>query len=252
MSSVKERISGDLQKAKAEGGLRAGRIREIVKTAVAQTVRELRAGSSEIGTIVKDAITTVAEQTSQSSVEAQENIAASVEGAIDGVRQSKQESIDVAHETMDHLQAEIAVEERQLESEIDNALVALETSKDETTAQFKSMIDAAIRAIRDREGFSFLEQQYVRLKEQLAVLDAKLADRYGENYDQVKQRLENAKAWYEETRVKAEASNEPMPVDQKRIELEAKASQAGTTIAHREQQIKQRVKAYLQSVLNKL
>ncbi|WP_416672363.1 histidine kinase [Egbenema bharatensis] len=251
-TSVKDRISEDLQKAKVEGGLRAGRIREIVRVAVAQTIQELKSGSGEIGTIVKDAIGTIAEQTDTSTTEAQENIAASVEGAIDGVRQSQQEAINVAHETVDHLQAEIAVGEQQLEAEVDRALVELETSKDETTAQFKSIIDAAIRAIRDREGFSFLEQQYVRLKEQLAVLDSKLADRYGENYDQVKQRLENARVWYEETRVRAEASNEPLPVDQKQIELEARASQAGAAIAQKEQQIKQRVKAYLQSVLNRL
>lgn len=252
MSTVKERISEDLQKAKAEGSLRAGRIRDIVKSAVAQAVNELKLGSGEIGTIVKDAIGTVAEQTGNSSVEAQENIAASVEGAIEGVTESTRESIDVAHETVDQLQAEIAVEEQQLASDVDNALNALESNTDEATASFKSIIDSAIQAIRDREGFSFLERQYVRLKEQLAVLDAKLADRYGDNYDQVKQRLENAKDWYEETRIKAEAHNEPMPVDQKRAELEAKASEAGATIAQKEHQIKQRVKTYLQSALNKL
>jgi hypothetical protein len=251
-TNVKERITEDLQKAKAEGGLRAGRIREIVKTAVAQTIQEFKLGSGEIGTIVKDAIGTIAEQTSASATEAQENIAASVEGAIDGVRQSKQEAIDVAHETVDHLQAEIAVEEQQIEAEVNRALVELENSKDETTAQFKSIIDAAIKAIRDREGFPFLEQQYVRLKQQLTVLDAKLADRYGEKYAQVKQRLEDAKAWYEETRIKAEASDEPLPVDQKQIEVEARASQAGTVIAQKEQQIKQRVKAYLQSIIDRL
>jgi cytochrome c556 len=252
MSIVKERISEDLQKAKAEGSLRAGRIRDIVRTAVAQAVVELKAGSSEIGTIVKDAIGTVAEQTKDSSIEAQESITASVEGAIDGVTESTRESITVAHETVNHLQAEIAAEEEQLATNVDQALDSLQTSTDETTASFKSIIDDAINAIRNREGFSFLESQYVRLKQQLAILDAKLAERYGDNYQQAKQRLEDAKVWYEETRTKAEMTDEPMPVDQKRVELEARASAAGATIAHKEHEIKQRIKAYLQSVLNKL
>lgn len=55
-TAVQERIVTDLQKAKSEGGTRVARIREILQTAVAQTVAEVKEGSNEIGQIAKGAI----------------------------------------------------------------------------------------------------------------------------------------------------------------------------------------------------
>jgi hypothetical protein len=55
-TAVKERLTADLNKVKSEGGSRASRIREILQTAFAETVAEVKAGSGEIGSIAQDAI----------------------------------------------------------------------------------------------------------------------------------------------------------------------------------------------------
>lgn len=254
-NSVKERISTDLKKARAEGGLRAERIRDIVKHAVSEAIDEIKAGSSEIRLIVKDAITTAIEHTDPKTNDAQEQVSASIEGAIEGVHDSKREVITAAQAAISEMQAQLVEEEQQLESEIDGALVAVETSQEQTSTDFRSLINSAIRNIRERKGFAFLEQQYIRLREQLEILDDRLAERYGDNYAQVKQRLEttrsNAQTWYDQNRSRVEAG-EPNPVERKQVEFEHKFSQAGTTIAHKEREIKQRVKEFLQTALNKL
>jgi hypothetical protein len=254
-NSVKERISTDLKKARAEGGLRAERIRDIVKHAVSQAIDEIKAGSSEIRVIVKDAITATIENTDPKPEEMEEHVSASIEGAIEGVHDSKREVITAAQTAIDEMQAQLVEEEQQLESDIDSALVAIETSNEHPSSDFKSVLRSAIHNIRERQGFAFLEQQYVRLREQLDILDSRLAERYGDNYAQVKQRLEtaksNAQTWYDQNRSRVEAG-EPNPVERKQVEFERKFSQAGTTIAHKEREIKQRVKEFLQTALNKL
>jgi hypothetical protein len=65
--SIKDRITTDLQKAKDEGGTRAERIREIIQGAASQTMAEVKEGSGTIGTIARDALSTVVRSTVQST-----------------------------------------------------------------------------------------------------------------------------------------------------------------------------------------
>ncbi|GAB4375904.1 MAG: hypothetical protein Kow00121_22150 [Elainellaceae cyanobacterium] len=250
-NSVKERISDDLKRAKAEGSLRTERIRDIVRAAVSQAVDELKAGSGEVRVIAKDAIAAVMENLGGKTEDTKEYISASVEGTIEGIQESKREAITSAQVTVDRLQAQIVDEEEQLESDVDSALVAIETENGHESNGFKSLVDDAVRSIRERKGFAYLEQQYVKLKEQLEQLDNKLAARYGGNYDQVKQRLEKAKTWYDAERVKLE-TGETDRVQKTQARLENSFSEAGTSLAHQEQRVKRRVKEFLQTTLNKL
>lgn len=56
--SIKEQIAVDFEKAKAAGGTRAARIREIVREATAQAMTEFKAGSKEISAIAKERLST--------------------------------------------------------------------------------------------------------------------------------------------------------------------------------------------------
>jgi len=68
--------------------MRAERIREIVQSAVSQAAAEFKLGSSDIFLIVKNAISAVSENLPEKGGETQEEIAASIEGAIEGAMQS--------------------------------------------------------------------------------------------------------------------------------------------------------------------
>ncbi|MEB3336042.1 MAG: histidine kinase, partial [Leptolyngbyaceae bacterium] len=91
-SSVKEKITTDLNQAKEVGQLRAERIREIVKSAIAQLSSELRAGSGDIGPIIKDAISTVIENVRSKGGEMKEDVTASIEGVIEGISSSRRQN----------------------------------------------------------------------------------------------------------------------------------------------------------------
>ncbi len=70
--SIKDRITTDLQKVKTQSGTRAVRIGEIVREAASQAVSELKAGSSEVGTIAKDSFSTIAGTLNEKEQEASE------------------------------------------------------------------------------------------------------------------------------------------------------------------------------------
>ena len=167
--SIKERITADLQQAKSEGNLRAERIREIVREAVAQAAAEFQEGSAEIRAIAKDAIS----------------------AAIETLGEKGKET-------------------------------------------------------KDREELDLLRQQYAKLKAQLAVLEANLAACYGERYEEVKQHLESARTWYENTKTDMEASG-TNPVEQKQAEFENKIGEVGAAAARKERQLKQLLKELWQA-----
>lgn len=52
-NAMKDRVANDFQTMKAEGGQRTARIREILRPAVAETVAEVKAGSTTIWSIAK-------------------------------------------------------------------------------------------------------------------------------------------------------------------------------------------------------
>ncbi|MBE9167611.1 histidine kinase [Pleurocapsales cyanobacterium LEGE 06147] len=245
-NSVKERITTDLQQVKEQGKLRAERIREIVQTAVSEAMIEFKEGSGEIRQIVRDAVSAVIDNLKEKDrTRAQEEVNASIEGAIEGVSSSTYEKIAQTQSEIERLQAQIDRQQETLESEVDSALVAIEETEKESSPNLKELIEAVVAAFKEKH-FAQLQEQYVKLKEQLAKIDATLANRYGDRYAEVKQRLENAKNWYDTTRAKTEAG-EPDPVEQKRADFEAKAEKAGAAAAKMEQAVKEKVKTFLQS-----
>lgn len=248
---VKERIAADLQRAKDEGNLRSERIREIVKAAVAQAVSEIKQGSGEIRTIARDAISAVIDLLKDRGSETRSEVMASVEGVIDGIKASRQEAIAHTQTQVDSLQSDLETQTQTLEAEVNSALVEIETTAKESTSaspDLKSLFASAVEAILESKQFAVLKDQYVKLKSQMAVLDERLAERYGDRYEQVKQQLEryvaNAKVWYERTKEDVKAGV-PDPVQRMQVELGAKMAEAGAAAARKEKATKERLKDLL-------
>jgi len=249
-NSVKEQITADLEKAKAEGTLRTERIREIVKEAVSQAVAELKEGASEIRWVAKDAISTVISNLGEKGRESKEEITASIEGVIEGITHRQQEAIAQSQARLEQLQAEVQAQEQQLETEIteiNGALVEIETTEPESPKNLRSIIENAVNAVKERKEIALLQQQYDRVKIQLVVLDERLTTRYGDRYEEVKQQLENAQVWYESKKAEVEAGA-PDPVQQKQVEIEGNASKAGSVVARKEREVKQQLKELWQTM----
>lgn len=245
-NATKSKITDDLQKAKEEGKLRAERIREIVKTAVSQTASEFKDGSTEIRLTVREAISTVIDSLKERGGELKEEIAASIEGAIEGITHAKRQSIAKTQSEIKQLQAQIDAEEHELQTQIDHTLADIQETGKDTPPNIKTSIESAINALQDSEEVSLMKKRYAQLQAQLAVLQANLSARYGERYDEVKKHLDDAKTWYERTQPQAEAAAEQ--VKQKRIEVEHKLGEAGAALARREQRVKELLKELWQAM----
>lgn len=88
---------------------------------------------------------------------------------------------------------------------------------------------------------TLLQAQYARLTAQISELDRRLALRYGDRYDKIKQQLSGAKNWYEKTKSEAESSG-TIPLEQKQEETSRQFAKAGSAAAHKEGVIKQQLK----------
>jgi len=240
--SVRDRVSEDLQKARSEGGLRADRIKAIVKAAVSQAIAELKEGSGEIGTIARDAISAVADDVKGKGQDAAESLRASVEGAVEGISEKRKQAIAQTQAQVDVLQGEIIEQEQRLQSDIEGALVKIEeTGNENDKTHLQAVIASVIANLRDTEAFASMQEQYGKLKAQLAILDANLAARYGERYEDVRKHLDTARVWYDDSKNQMEQSGHA-PGHQQKVEFEQKLSDLGTALAHKEKQIKEKLK----------
>jgi hypothetical protein len=238
---VKEKIITNLEKAKGTGKIRAEHIREIVKDAVGQTIAELREGSGEIGSIVKDAISTVIADLrgggKEPTEKITEKITASIEGAIDGSTQQRQQAIAEKRAKLLDIQTHLDEQQQQLDREISEVLIDIKASESTDSIDDDSeAINLAINTVQERQESGMLQEQYLKLKAQLAGLDQKLATRYGDRYIEVKQQWEHAKTWYDQKKTEAEASG-TLPLQQKRDEIESNIGELGSVMARKEQEV---------------
>lgn len=235
--SRKDRIIAALEQAKQTGELKSEKIREIVKTAISQMAAEVKEGRSEISALVQDAIAAVVETFKEKSGEIKDEIAASIEGAIEGVSSAKRQEIAQTQAQIQNLQTKAETEEQQLQQEIDGVLTDLQGKGNEEPEWVKTAIESAIKTVKDSEEVAVLQRRYARLKVQLAILQANLASRYGERYEEAKQYLDEAKNWYERAKEDPEVFTDK--VAHKRAEFEQKLSEAGTAVARKERKVKQ-------------
>ena len=235
--SSKQRIVSDLQQAKQTGQLKTEKIREIIKNAVAEAVSEVKEGRSEISSLIQDAIAAVTETVQQTGGEVKEEVTASIQGAIDGISEAKRKKIAQTQSEITTLEARVTEEETELQKEIDEALAEVKNNSDTQPDNVKEAIAEAMIKIGNSEEFAILQKHYARLKAQTAVLQANLANRYGEQYEEVGKYLEDAKVWYGKAKEDPEVFTEP--VKRKTAEFEDKLSKSGSAVARREKQLKQ-------------
>lgn len=243
---IKTQITEELQKAKEEGKVRSERIREIVKAAVSQSTSELKEGSGEIRHIIKEAVSTVIDNLKEKGEELKDEVTASIEGAIEGFSSYRRQSIAKSQAEVKQLQAQIDHQENELQTQIDQALIDIEATGQDTSPKIKTSIEAAINSLKDSEEVALMKKRYAQLQTQLAVLQANLAARYGERGEDVKKHLDDAKTWYDRAQIQAETTAEQ--VKDKGAEFEIKIGEAGTALAKNEKRVKQLLKELWKAV----
>jgi transcriptional regulator NrdR family protein len=236
-SSRKERIVADLQQAKQKGELTAEKIKEIVQNAISQGLGEAKESKTEITTYVQDAIAAVIEIGKEKGSEFKEEITASLEGAIAAISSSKRKEISQDREQIQDLQTKVDSEEQQLQQQINSVLQDVRQKGLEQSIKVKEAIELALDNFKETEEAALLQKRYAQLKAQLAILQANLASRYPERYDEVTQYLNEAKKWYNQAKEDPETFTEQ--VAQKRAEFETKLGETGSAIAKKEKQLKQ-------------
>jgi hypothetical protein len=241
--NIKEQIQFDLKQAKETGQLRTERIREIVKSAVSQVASEFKEGSVELRGLVRDAVSAVVETFQEKGTEIKDEVTASIEGALEGVNHKRHENIIQTQSELQRLQSQLDSEEEKLQQDVDVILAEIQETDTGKTADTKNVIDSAVNAIKDSEEVSLLRQRYAQLQAQLAIVRANLAARYGGRSEEIQNYLEEAKTWYNQARPQAEVI--ATQVAQKRSQLEDKLGKAGTAIAKKEVQIKQTLRELL-------
>lgn len=251
-NSIQEKIATNLKKIKEQGGTRIERIREIVRVAVVESIAEVRGGSGEVRQIARDAVSTVIADLKTRGQASPEEVSAPIAGAIAGIQQADPSELPPVK--VEQLFASEEQIQEVVPAEAESALVVSEIVSEETAStQRRSRFTAILTGLRDRQ-LPELQQQMVRLQEQMTRLDEKLNERYGDRYTQVKhqvkQRFADAKVWYNDAKAKAEVA-QVSPVDRTQADLQVKAAEAGVAAAQFEQNLKQRIKTYLQTAIDR-
>ena len=90
---------------------------------------------------------------------------------------------------------------------------------------------------------------FILLRTRVSELDRRLAFRYGDRYDKIKQQFDGAKKWYQTTKSEAQSSN-TIPLEQKQEETTGQFAKAGAMAARQEEAIKQKLKKLRDSLTN--
>lgn len=242
VEQIREQIKSELATAKAAGQLRSERIREIVQTAISQTksqiATELKAGSNDIRTVVKDTVGSVSESLQEKGSEIKEEITAAIEGVIEGFSSRRRQTIVKNQAEVKQLQAQIDTEEEELQKEIDRLLVDVEEAGNESSPNIKASIASAINNFKNSEEFALLKKRYAQLQAQAAILRANLAARYGGRYEEIKEHLDEAKNWYNQSRTKSETGVDQAEQKRSQLQLEESLREAGEALGKKERQLR--------------
>ena len=244
--SRKDKIINNLQQAKQTGQLKTESIRDIVKTAVSEAVSEVKEGRSEITILVQDAIAAVVEIFQDKKGEIKEEVTASIEGAIEGISDARRKTISETQSKIQTLQIKADKEETELQQEIEGVLEEVQAKNQDNSEKVKEAVSSAINSIQNSEEVALLQKRYAQLKAQLAVIQANLSSRYGENYANVNQYLDEAKSWYEKAKDNPELFTGR--IEEKQQEFEQKLGETGVAVAKRERQVKQLLKELWKSI----
>lgn len=233
---IKEHLNDNLGKAKEEGKLRTENIKSIITDAASLTAAEIKEGTDRMRKLVKEALTSALNDTKDKAAEIPEKVTSSLEDALEESTRVRQEAIASLQAKMHEIQEQIEERQRQMDRDIDETIVDIKATEVDKTPKLNEAIDRAVSNVKERQVTTSLKQQYLDLKFQLANLDAKLAERYGDRYSEVKQQLENVKTIYEKTKAEAKAKG-VTPVEAKQTEIERKLSKFASAAAIAEHEI---------------
>jgi hypothetical protein len=94
-----------------------------------------------------------------------------------------------------------------------------------------------------------LRSQYARFVEWLSELDRKLTIRYGDRYNNFKQKFGHVKDWYEKEKSEAKSSG-TIPLEKKQAEIIRQLAEAGSATAQKEGVIKMQLKELWRTLKN--
>jgi hypothetical protein len=103
-------------------------------------------------------------------------------------------------------------------------------------ASFKEFI----RVLQEETIAPVIERVSQRFNQEWATIDAAWTEKYGDNYQQVKQYLQTAKTRYDEEKSRKEAG-EATPVERQQSGWTINFAEAGVWVAKAEERIKQRL-----------
>lgn len=239
-----DRINDNIDRVKDEGQLRSENIRGLLSDVATLTASELKEGTEQMRSILTDAISAVMTEIKDAGSEIPDRIITLVENAIEESTRYRQEAIASLQIKMYDVQAQIDEKQRQLNIDLDDTIFdikATEVNDSKPDDSGFSMtilkeIDTAVNSVKKRREAEFLKQQYLNLQFELARLDTKLMDRYGDRYGEVKQQLDGVKVLYD--RVKGEAETTGVtPIQSKQTEIERKLSKFAAAVAITEHEI---------------
>jgi hypothetical protein len=233
---IKDRITDNLEQVKGEGKLRSDNIRGHISDAASLTVTELKEGTVQMRSILKDALAAVIAELKDTGSEIPDQITTSLENAIEESTRYRQQAIASLQAKMHEIQTQVDEKQRQLDMDFNDTIVDIKATEIEDDSQINTAIDTAIKNVKERQESEMLKQKYLDLKFQLANLDSKLAARYGDRYGEVKQQLDNIKVLYDRAKGESETSG-ITPVQSKQIEIERKLIKFASVVAITEQEI---------------
>lgn len=256
--SVKEQITADFEKAKSAGGVRVGRIRQILQDALTQTVTELKQGTGEMGSIAKETTVTLRENFKDGQKPAQQNEVVPMQVEIQDETDVTVVAVELTVERpAEPLYSELAGSElvdtinAECFETVPPQVVepVSEPAEPTTTESFvdslKALLEQRMHSFKDGETYAMLQEQLTKLKTLMATVDVKLANRYGNRYEGLKQEfsqdMAKAKIWYENMKASDNARGISL-VEHKQAELVSKTGETGVTIAQKEEKIKQLLK----------
>lgn len=240
---VKDKLSTELKQVKEVGKLRRDRIRDIVRAAVAQVATEVKEGSRDFRTIVKDVFSSTIADLQETGKETKDEIAASIEGIVEGISSARQQKIAETEAEVKRLQTKLSAQQDELEQEISTGLEGVQEAANSAPAKIKELVEEAIATAQNSEEAALLKKRYAQLQTQAALLRATLAARSESYYDQAQAHLDDAKHWYSKARPKAEAAKGQ--ADQKFAQFEQQIGEAGSALARREREVRNLLSALL-------
>lgn len=225
--SVKAQIADHVDQAKAEGQARVQRIQDILKTAFADTLSELKGGSRQVWNISKDSIATVLEIETSELKQPEIKTPKTEIPVVDA-------SVDIGVHADPHVETQVVDPFWQ---------TVLNSVKTKAQVYLK-------------QEYEHLPDRLSPLQEKAARWDRELGEKYGDRYTFTKRTSQNvakqvfAKAadWYRNATQNSETP-QSTPLDRRQIEIELVVTDAGEKLAQKENQIKQQLKETVKSVL---